>query len=540
MVLSALIYFFYIFVEDQITGNLESEAANTSSLFAGAIRGDLQRHLIVPRILSRDSKVANGQLNYDPTLNEDFTRTVEELDRATLYMVNRNGVVINSSDPNLLNTNFAYPEYAAPALQIGNVFFFDIRRQVFVAISRVEDSQIKTPLGILVMEVAFAPYPARWERLNVNMLMMREDGTILASRNVGDLSLNLREIIGQNEDFDLNAIRFKQSYEYHDHASYLYVTDLGINGWKLVYAVPALEARQLINGIVALAVFALAFLMLLVLYAFSRRTARQSTHLKRESEELRALNARLLTEVEQRRRAEENLQSAEQSLEQSQKLAVIGQLSAAVGHELNQPLAAMRTYLMTIRMLLRRSRFFEAAQNLNRVDDLVDRMSSITSQMRSFARAHENENMRFSLNDSIINAFQLMTPQLGQRSVEIEREIPQDNIYVQGDRIRVEQILVNVLRNAIEAVEHVEMPTIKIRLIEKNNFAHIYVIDNGSGISQPEQLFEPFYTTKEPGKGLGLGLAISASYARDMGGNLLARNNGTQGATFELILPVVK
>ena len=204
---------------------------------------------------------------------------------------------------------------------------------------------------------------------------------------------------------------------------------------------------------VALELMILALFAALVFYLISRRTTRRSTQIQAESAELHRLNNRLSAEIEQRQRAEKMLETAEQSLEQASKLAALGQMSASVSHELNQPLAAMRTYLAGARLLLKRNRIEEALISFQRIDDLIERMGAITKQLKSHATKSSGAIVTVDLRDSVASALSMMAPQLGQTQVNIIRNLPNHAANVVGDPVRIEQIIVNLLRNALDAVK---------------------------------------------------------------------------------------
>jgi two-component system C4-dicarboxylate transport sensor histidine kinase DctB len=258
---------------------------------------------------------------------------------------------------------------------------------------------------------------------------------------------------------------------------------------------------------------------------------------QRESAELRALNARLQREIAERRRVQENLAVAEQTLAQSSKLAALGEMSAAVSHELNQPLAAMKTYLAGARLLLKRNRPEEAVGSFQRIDDLIERMGAITRQLKSYARQGGGEFQPVDMGNALSSALSMMEPQLRQRQVKIDRAIPSEPVLVMGDSIRIEQVMINLLRNALDATRDVPNAEISI-LLAKGETAILTVRDNGPGIEDLDSLFEPFYTTKQPGDGVGLGLAISSGIVNDLGGRLTARNAAAGGAVFEVQLPI--
>ena len=235
---------------------------------------------------------------------------------------------------------------------------------------------------------------------------------------------------------------------------------------------------------------------------------------------------------------QKNLEVAEQTLAQSSKLAALGEMSAAVSHELNQPLAAMKTYLAGARLLLQRKRPEEALSSFQRIDDLIERMGAITRQLKSYARKGGEAFEPVDLRACISSALSMMEPQLKARVVEITRTLPRQPVMVMADRIRLEQVIINLLRNALDAIKESPSPHVEL-LLAAGETATLTVRDNGHGIADLDNLFEPFYTTKKPGEGVGLGLAISSGIVGDLGGRLTARNGENGGAVFEMQLPIL-
>jgi two-component system C4-dicarboxylate transport sensor histidine kinase DctB len=213
-------------------------------------------------------------------------------------------------------------------------------------------------------------------------------------------------------------------------------------------------------------------------------------------------------------------------------------MSAAVSHELNQPLAAMKTYLAGARLLLQRKRPEEALSSFQRIDDLIERMSAITKQLKSYARKGADAFSPVDTRAAVSSALAMMEPQLKLRDITITRTLPEDPVMILGDRMRLEQVIINLLRNALDATKGVKDPMIEI-ILATGDHVSLTVRDNGHGIEDLDELFEPFYTTKQPGDGVGLGLAISSGIVNDLGGRLTARNAGGGGAVFEVQLPIL-
>ena len=298
------------------------------------------------------------------------------------------------------------------------------------------------------------------------------------------------------------------------------------------------SVRERVNGILALEIMGFAILMAVTFYLLSRRAWSQTLSFRRESAELRQLNARLQREIAEREKVQKDLAVAELTLAQSSKLAALGEMSAAVSHELNQPLAAMKTYLAGARLLLLRKRPDEALSSFQRIDDLIDRMGAITRQLKSYARKGGEAFEPVDLRQCLSTALAMMEPQLKLRVVKISRALPRLPVMVMADRLRLEQVLINLLRNALDATKDSPQPQIDL-ILSAGETATLTVRDNGHGIEDLENLFEPFYTTKIPGEGVGLGLAISSGIVTDLGGRLTARNSEQGGAVFEMQLPIL-
>ncbi|MFM2366746.1 MAG: hypothetical protein RIR95_1354, partial [Pseudomonadota bacterium] len=309
-------------------------------------------------------------------------------------------------------------------------------------------------------------------------------------------------------------------------------------GWKMLTFTAYDSVRERVNGVIALEIMGFAILAALTFYFLSRKAWSQSMSFQRESAELRLLNARLSREIAEREKVQKTLAVAEQTLAQSSKLAALGEMSAAVSHELNQPLAAMKTYLAGARLLLQRKRPDEALSSFQRIDDLIERMGAITRQLKSYARKGGEAFEPVDLRSCLSSALSMMEPQLKVRFVKISRVLPRQAVMVMADRLRLEQVIINLLRNALDATKDVKNPQIEL-LLTAGEMATLLVRDNGSGIGDISSIFEPFYTTKKAGEGVGLGLAISSGIVNDLGGRLTARNSDEGGAVFEVALPIL-
>jgi two-component system C4-dicarboxylate transport sensor histidine kinase DctB len=313
-------------------------------------------------------------------------------------------------------------------------------------------------------------------------------------------------------------------------------------GWTIHYLSPMAPVRDHVLGIVAIATVSSFLIVVFVLYLRERRERQRSLDEAREAMALRALSEQLQAEVEERRRTEHELRATQDELIQAGKLAALGQMSAAIAHELNQPIAAIRTFVASGQRLLEMDRKDALATNLGSVSSLTERMAAITGQLKTFARKSEGRNRPVELNEPIQAALALLEGQIHMAGAEVRFTPALVSPVVSGDPVRIEQVLVNLLRNALDAMKGSDACVLEVDLATEGDEAIIRIRDCGHGIPPAVmgQLFDPFFTTKDVGEGVGLGLSISYGIVADMGGTVRAFNNEDgPGATFVVRLPLL-
>lgn len=355
---------------------------------------------------------------------------------------------------------------------------------------------------------------------------------------------------------------------------------LGAPQWQLMTLAPVDSVLDDARNTTAAVGFGFVSLCLLAFYWRMRRArlrevmkgrallqkayAELNQRVEERTADLSAANARLQTEVAERTRAENELRAAHAELLQTSKLAALGQMAAGITHELNQPLSALRTFSDNTRVLIERGALADARENLEAIGALTDRMGKITNQLKLFVGRAQTHNARSPVMRALRNALQLLQKRLQRISVAVRiRDVaclgdratqpapaeaglyrPVDpaandlSLVAYCDDLRLEQALINLVGNALDALETVDEPRLSIDIDVGPDALAIVVRDNGPGIPADvlPRLFEPFFTTKAMGKGLGLGLAIASSIARDCGGSLSAYNEAGGGAAFVLTL----
>ena len=548
LAMALVIWASHIYLSRAFSVDQETDATVRATLYGGSIQSSMQRHSVVPLLLSRDPILILALRSGAYAGAEDRLASFrDEIGAGSIFLLDAEGRIVAASDERPREQydgdNAYFTLATADAGTVFSIIENDDGAYSFHYARRImQEEQL---LGVVVVTVDLGQHEEGWRRAGSKVVVTDSDDQVLLASEPNwrkQTLANLRAA-GPDPSRVRQAIRDARrsigapAYAYIAGTPYLVVeVPVGFRNWRLTYFATLEDVRARVNAVLSLIIMVLALLLALAFYLLSRRTRAESRRIQRESEELRVLNRRLSAEIGARKRVEKDLKEAEQSLEQASKLAALGQMSAAVSHELNQPLAAMKTYLAGARLLLTRRRPEEALSSFQRIDDLIDRMGGITRQLKSYARKGDVDVEPVDLRDSVRAALSMMAPQLGKMSVKIQTTLPSEPAIVQADALRIEQIIVNLLRNALDAVRTRDDREIKILLVQGETIL-LSIEDNGPGLREPGKLFEPFYTTKKPGEGLGLGLAISAGFAAELGGRLVARNAPDGGAVFELVLP---
>ena len=535
---------------DRFSETTRNRAEVRLALYAGNLISELQRNSVVPLLLARDPEVtrALGDANFANT-SQRLISYQGEIGAASIMLLDKDGRAVGATNRHLLSSSHRTGAYFVDAQRTRDTVFTAARREeggVDFTYSRAVylDNRM---VGVIVVAVDLMKYERAWAGLTDAVLVTDSEGKVILATEPRWRGLGLAEALAVQDPPSAiqRAIQATTDWAQFPPDAYLrgqavMKTEARVpfRGWRIVTFTAFDSVRERVNGVLALEIMGFAILLAMAFYFLSRRAWSQSMSFQRESAELRLLNARLQREIAQREKVQKDLAVAELTLAQSSKLAALGEMSAAVSHELNQPLAAMKTYLAGARLLLQRHRPEEALSSFQRIDDLIERMGAITRQLKSYARkggeAFEPVDMRSCLS----SALSMMEPQLKARVVQITRNLPRSPVMVMADRIRLEQVIINLLRNALDATKGAANPRIDLT-VSVDQAVVLTVSDNGHGIADLENLFEPFYTTKRPGEGVGLGLAISSGIVTDLGGRLTARNGDSGGAVFQVQLPIL-
>ncbi|MGR3465403.1 sensor histidine kinase [Limimaricola sp.] len=320
---------------------------------------------------------------------------------------------------------------------------------------------------------------------------------------------------------------------------------IGLTGEVLLDIAPA--RRIAVLQAAAAAALCLAFGAMLFLATIRRRTlaranARLEDRVAQRTVALRAVNASLQREVAERAAAEARLRQAQADLVQAGKLSALGQMSAGISHELNQPLMAIRSFAENAGTFLERGNAQAARRNLDRISELARRMGRIIRNLRAFARQESEAVVDVDLGAAVEAALEMAAARARQAEVAIDWTPPQPPVIVRGGEVRLQQVVLNLVGNAIDAMEGREQKRLALSITREAGRARLTVRDSGPGIGAPDRIFDPFYTTKEVGasEGMGLGLSISYGLVQSFGGAIRGRNHEEGGAEFTVELDLAQ
>jgi two-component system C4-dicarboxylate transport sensor histidine kinase DctB len=549
-------------------------------LIANAVRAEINRQDHLPIVLALDADVRRALAHPQDTalleqIDQKLQRIIVEADTRALNVIGRDGIVLAAASSNssevMIGRNVSDRSYFLKALESGRSSYLGVdpvsKRVRYYLTEAIGDPAL---LGVALVRIEFDALEQAWGRSTERVLITDPDGVVFLT---SDPAFKYRVIAGAklphltsesappnylgaaNAPLDLAVVERRGTnsvvrlHAGDEDTTYLYQTlALPEFGWTIhsFADLAVVDADRRDGAIIGSAISAL--IISLVLYLLLRQRAylaAREAGAKLQSEvalrtrELREANALLQTEVDERRRTETRLRATQNELVQAGKLAALGQMSAAIAHEVNQPLAAIRTFMASAKVYLQRGDAKQVTRNLDLIDGLAERMANITNHLKTFARKSEPGRPEpVQVARAIEGALFLTESQIKAAGVRVTRRVEPD-LWVSGYAVQLEQVLVNLIRNALDAVAEVKRPEIEISVEASPDTVRIAVADNGPGIAGEliERIFDPFVTSKPVGKGLGLGLSISYGIVQDFRGRIHAANRAQGGAELVIELP---
>ncbi|MGH7003402.1 MAG: sensor histidine kinase, partial [Alphaproteobacteria bacterium] len=498
---------------------------------------------------------------------------------SVIYLLDADGLALAASNWNepisFVGTNYSFRPYYTRAVATGSAEHYalgTVSKRPGLYISRRIDGPSGL-LGVIVVKVEFDDLEADWRRNSDPSFVVDQRGIVLItsfpqwrfmseypisadqmapireSLQFGDASLAPLAIVPARAQSSPDIVRARLPGAARTEEFVRVQTRVPTTNWVLQSLTPAGPAvAEAVRTAQLLALLFLAPLIALSAFFLRRRglalrRAREQEMARLELErrvaertaDLSTAHAELVMQAEERQKAEARLQTVQLELVQANRLAILGQVTAGVAHEINQPVAAIRSYADNAATFLGRNQVEPVKDNLKAIAGLTERIGSITDELRTFSRKGTGEAGPISVSDIIEGAMLLLGSRFRQRAGQILTQIPPPDIRVHGNRIRLEQVLINLMQNALEATEGGPSSRISVEHAVGTKEVQLIVVDNGPGIPDAimQALFTPFNTSKD--RGLGLGLVICHDIVADYGGRIAVESSGA-GTTFTVYL----
>ncbi len=551
------------------------------------ITGLLDRYAPLPEVISAHPALYNALIDNDLNIQEEHavkaSKYLRRMNRVTdasaIYLMDKDGRTQASSNygqkKSFVGRNFSFRPYFRQAINGNNGRYFALgttsKERGYYFSSPVRDGQ--DILGVLVVKLSLYDieneWRSPWGRDRAEMVVSDQQGVVFIStrkdwlfHSMGDLSAEERVQLLQERRYDnrlLSPLSFQelpQPFSLKGTNSRL--ISLGIDkqqtkqyldqsmempeaGWK-VHVLSRTSALSFQVFKVAVITVGLILIGTLI-FLYLRERVTNETRLKRLNEEL---DQKVQDRTVDLTISNEQLKSAQNELIQTAKMALLGQMSAGINHELNQPLTAIRSYASNALVYLEKARIDRVRENLESVKSLANHMTDIVGQLKVFARKTDEVMVPVALEKALNAATGIVSPQIKKYGINLTLVRVDEPVQILGNLIRIEQVFVNLLSNAIQAVKYLETPKISIEIQRLEQNVKIIVADNGAGIDPAikNSLFEPFVTTRDVDQGLGLGLSISHQIIQSMNGSITVQEPDESslghGAVFCLELAIIK
>ena len=540
------------------------QANSALRLAVSALSGQLKRYEPLPALIADHDNIKELiSKPHDPALRDAANFYLKEINTllrsSDIYVMTLDGKTIAASNYNeptsFVGENFSYRPYFQRAAEGHQARFYALgttsaKRGYYFASPVKLSGKVA---GVIVFKVDIDAIETSWRGGEYKIIVHDPEGIVFmsgspawlysgimpltkdrlertaASRRYSDAVL--KELPVRRSQMADHALMTIDSAEYLVLSQYMREADWTVSVLLDTRSVHS-QARTTIVAL--LLFFTLAGVVLTVML---QRRARLKEQMQSDIRAKAELERRVEERTADLARVNRQLHKTQADLVQAGKLAGLGQMSAALSHELNQPLAAAKTYADSAALLIDRKRTDEAQDNLRRISNLIDRMASISRHLRNFARKPNEKLGSVAIEDVLHDTLEIVSARLASANAELITELA-PSLMVKAGSVRLQQVLVNIISNAADAVEGLDDRRIHVSAGRAGERIVIEIRDHGPGVPPAivERIFDPFFTTKKVGAGLGLGLSISYNIIKDFGGHLAASNHPDGGAVFRIEL----
>jgi len=563
----------YLLAHEAGMDRLAGQLRDRLTLSQRAVESEIERFAYLPQVLGEDNRVLDLLTRPSAVrverVNAYLANVARHAQADAVYLIDRNGLTLAASNWDLPSSfvghNYGFRPYFTDALELGRGAYYAVGVTTgvpgYFLSSRIDGPE--GPLGVAVVKVDMSPLERVWAEAGEMTGVADSAGIVFLS---GVPNWRYRPLYALSEA-DKTRIQAERRYDGNDVFARAPLVDaletegltsvnqeglprlalsttlIAPKGWRLLSALPSAPVRdqaQLVAGVVGL----LTLVCLLVgLYGYQRRQLtrwklEQNAVLERRVAERTGALAR---EVEERKRAEDELRLTQDSLIHAAKLAALGRMSAAIVHEVSQPLSALDNTLAAASLHARNQNTEKSTASIQAGRDLLKRMQRTIKYLRTFSsRAKSLPSEPIALDQSIAEALDIVAPRAKERGVSPVLESTDSTIMAAVNAVRIEQVFINLLINAIDATASMGNSQVSVSLKQSGDMAMVEFCDAGPGIPQDiaDQITEPFFTTKASGEGLGLGLSISRAILEDYKGTLTFSSAPGGGACATVSLPL--
>lgn len=552
-------------------GDGQVRAETTLRQTVNALDSHLGRFEALPALLAQDDDVLAVLASPQDALrlqamNRWLAETNALIEASDLYLINLAGDTIAASNharpDSFVGQNFSYRPYFTAARDGGSGRYFalgttsGVRGYYFASPVRDGAGRVQ---GVLALKIGVDAIEAGWRARDYRILVTDPEGVVFMSTDPGWLYRGLLPLTPERIE------RLATTRRYADAAldeiqavettaggvALLRLADgAGTTREYIAAATPMPRAGWTVRVLLEttplrtqarLAVLAFALLLLvglLLAWTLIQRRARLAERLAIQAAAQADLERQVVERTADLTRANEDLHRMQADLVQAGKLAALGRMSAALSHEINQPLAAARNYADSAGLLIDRGDLPRARENIGQILGLIDRMAAIARHLRNVARKPNEPLKVVDLAAVVQDSLAIAEARLTAARAEVLLDLPANLPTVQGGPVRLQQVIVNVLSNAADAVEGLADRRIEVVARTEGDEVTLSIRDHGPGVAPAiaDRIFDPFFTTKQVGSGLGLGLSISYNIMKDFEGDLRVANHPDGGAVFTLVL----